>query len=140
MHSGLTDPRAMGRKGGDSTETALRKQARKDDTIFEKARGVMIAALDGSDEKRRFEAGSKLFSYRAQVPPAETRIDEQTRPLTPKGRPVEGLEDVIDFMTQHPETGLLEMIAPAIERAHEELQRRRTGTVTLAPLPRMKGR
>jgi hypothetical protein len=72
MHSGLSDPKEMGRAGGLKTpETELRKAVKHDDALREKARKALEAALDGDDEKRRFEAAKSLYSFRAAAPPAE---------------------------------------------------------------------
>ena len=75
MHSGKTDPRKLGVKGGSSQESALRKAARTDAEIIEKAKGALVDQLDGKDEKRRFEAAA-LFSFRPQAPPAEHQGQE----------------------------------------------------------------
>jgi hypothetical protein len=76
MHAGLSDPRAMGALGGAKSETPLRRAVRQDEALQAKAKSVLEQALDGEDEKRRFEAATKLYSIRAQGPPADTRQQE----------------------------------------------------------------
>jgi hypothetical protein len=70
--------RELGRKGGSSRETALRKAVREDDEVFTKAKREMVRALSSKDEKRRFEAARSLFSFRAQAPPQE-RLEAELR-------------------------------------------------------------
>jgi hypothetical protein len=69
----------MGRKGGSSQETALRKAVREDEALREKAKRALADALDGNDERRRFEAAKSLFSFRADTPPQERQEQEERR-------------------------------------------------------------
>jgi hypothetical protein len=79
MHSGLSDPRAMGRKlNGKARMTKLRREVAKDEQLLQRAKGVLAEALDGDDEKRRFEAATRLVSFRAAQPPAETAKAEHS--------------------------------------------------------------
>jgi hypothetical protein len=91
MHAGITDPKAMGRAGGvEPKNTALRKAARADGILREKAKAVLGAALDGKDERRAFEAAKSLYSFRPEVPPADRR--EQQREHQVRG--VFGIADL----------------------------------------------
>jgi hypothetical protein len=68
VHGAKQDMAALGRMGkGERRQTKLRKAA--DDDLREKARTALAEALEGDDEKRRFEAAKSLFSYRAEAPP-----------------------------------------------------------------------
>src|SRR4051812_46336209 len=60
------DMKALGALGGRTPKvTALRRAAvEQDDSLREKARAALAEALDGADEKRKFEAAKSLFSYR----------------------------------------------------------------------------
>jgi len=90
------DMRELGRRGRNvRPQTRLRKAA--DDDLREKARQALAEALDGDDEKRRFEAARALFSFRAGSPPEERKDFAGSQVATADGRPVTGLSDVIRF-------------------------------------------
>jgi hypothetical protein len=85
--------RALGRKGGSrSPLTKLRKAA--DDELRDKAKAALVDALDGDDEKRRFEAAKSLYSFRAVQPPAGGQAQQQSR-----GKPV-GLAALLEVAAQ----------------------------------------
>jgi hypothetical protein len=82
----------IGRRGGRrSPLTRLRRAVRDDEELRAKAEAALEAALDGDDEKRRFEAAKSLYSFRAAAPPA----GEQARDQQDEARMHVGLFDVI---------------------------------------------
>jgi hypothetical protein len=92
MHSGKTDPRAMGRAGGLKVpETELRKAVREDDRLRESAREVIRRGLDGDDSitKTMLDAARSVFSFRAAQPPTGEHGLDDVHPLAlkPKGEP-----------------------------------------------------
>lgn len=68
VHAGKQSMSELGRRGG-RVKPTTKLRANVDDELREKARRALEEALDGSDEKRRFEAAKSLFSYRAAAPP-----------------------------------------------------------------------
>ena len=68
-----------------------------DDDLREKARQALAEALEGDDEKRRFEAAKSLFSYRAETSLADRQDFADSHPRTKDGRFVVGLADVLLF-------------------------------------------
>jgi hypothetical protein len=82
IHSGRVDPAEIGRKGGSrSPLTKLRREVAADEAFRVKAKAALEDALDGDDEKRRFEAAKSLYSFRAAAPPAgEQGADSSTAP------------------------------------------------------------
>jgi hypothetical protein len=83
VHSGKVNPAEIGRRGGSrSPLTKLRRAA--DDELRDKAKAALVDALDGDDEKRRFDAAKTLYSFRAAAPPA----GEQARGQQSEGKPI----------------------------------------------------
>jgi hypothetical protein len=122
--------REIGRQGGLSRETAIRKEARADDELRESARQVLADALAGNKNipKSALDAARSLFSCRSDAPPSQPTTGEYPARLASKGRVVTSLADVIDFATEH---GALDSLAPAIDRAHATLEEQRAGPATL---------
>jgi hypothetical protein len=70
VHGGKIDMAAIGRKGGKSKETALRKEVRVDDELREQAREVLAKALRGEEvDREQLAAAKSLFSYRPNASP-----------------------------------------------------------------------
>jgi hypothetical protein len=78
VHAGAQDMAEIGRRGGRrSPLTRLRRAVRDDEELRAKAKAALEAALDGDDEKRRFEAAKSLYSFRAAAPPAGEQARDQ---------------------------------------------------------------
>jgi hypothetical protein len=83
--------RELGRKGGRSRETALRKEVRVDDELREQAREVLAKALRGEEvPKAALDSARSLFSYRADQAPVQQRQAQQ-----PGDRMVFGIGDLL---------------------------------------------
>jgi hypothetical protein len=83
--------RELGRKGGRSRETALRKEVRVDDELRAQSREVLAKALRGEDvPKAALDSARSLFSYRADAPPVE-----QAREQRAAGGGVFGIADLL---------------------------------------------
>ena len=50
--------------------TKLRREVAADEALRVKAKAALEDALDGDDERRRFEAAKSLYSFRSAAPPA----------------------------------------------------------------------
>jgi hypothetical protein len=89
VHAGEQNMAELGRKGGSrSPLTKLRQAA--DDELREKAKAALVDALEGDDEKRRFEAAKSLYSFRAAAPPTQTAAVERSG-----GKPI-ALTDLLE--------------------------------------------
>jgi len=116
MHSGKTNAKEMGAKGGSNTETALRKEVRADDELRESARQVLADALSGKKDipKSALDAARSLFSYRSDAPPSpSSQGSAHPHAVTPKGRPT-SIADVLIFAVENP--GTRDWIEPLIDR------------------------
>jgi hypothetical protein len=68
----------LGRKGGSrSPLTKLRREVAADEALRQKAKAALEDALDGEDERRRFEAAKSLYSFRSAAPPAGEHHGQQ---------------------------------------------------------------
>jgi hypothetical protein len=117
----------LGRKGGLSQETALRKEVRADDELRESARQVLADALAGKKNipKSALDAARSLFSYRSDAPPSPaSHGSDHPHAVTSKGRPVT-LEDMIMFAIER--EGTRDAIAPMIDRVAARLAELRAG-------------
>jgi hypothetical protein len=132
---GLVDSKAIGKKGGSrSPLTRLRRAA--DDDLREKARQALAEALDGDDEKRRFEAAKSLYSFRAASPPEDRRADgEYAGERMPDGRRPISLCDVLAWaMTNESTRAVAEAaIAQAQQAAPPESFSRNPASSALTP-------
>jgi hypothetical protein len=124
MHGGLTDPRELGRRGGQvRPNTKLREAA--DDDLREKARAVLLEQLEGEDERRRFEAAKSLFSYRAAQPPTERDLGGNDGGISAaSGRKVVDLADILEFCVEEvyavfEGARMQDVVLRAAERVHE---------------------
>jgi hypothetical protein len=91
VHAGKQSMAELGRKGGRSKETALRKEVRVDDELREQAREVLAKALRGENvDREQLAAARSLFSYRPDAPQAPQREQQGS-----SGRMVFGLEDLV---------------------------------------------
>lgn len=78
-HSGKSNAREMGRKGGlVKEETPLRREAKEDDELREQARQTLRRALAGEDLlKACLDAARSLFSYRPEIPEREREAPQR---------------------------------------------------------------
>jgi hypothetical protein len=131
-HSGKVDMAAIGRKGGLSTETEVRKQLRSDEEIREAAQDVIRRGLRGDAKvtKTMLDAARSVFSFRAAQPPSEPQGHERERMLTAHGRPIATLEDVLLFGIEN--EGSRALVAPIVDRLAARLAELRAGTATAA--------
>ena len=107
MHSGLTDPVAMGRRGGLQTpETVIRRELRDDEKIRDSAKDVLRRGLAGDESitKTMLDAARSVVSWRAMAPPDEPRDDDRNSVTTLHGRPVTGLCDVLELAVERTPT------------------------------------
>lgn len=125
VHAGEQDMRELGRKGGSrSPLTKLRNAA--DDDLREKAKAALIDALEGDDEKRRFEAAKSLYSFRAAVPPTAPAMHEDNGLSLRNGRRVVGLADLLELCLEpggirgvFDSARMQDVILRAAEQVHE---------------------
>jgi hypothetical protein len=137
-HSGRQDMAELGRRGGQSKETALRKEVRADDELRESARQVLADALAGKKNipKSALDAARSLFSYRSDAPPTQPAEREHPGRSGFSSGHETTLAGVIQFAVDH---GLAadfgERFDEAILAAAEQVRQRRGagGTVTLLP-------
>jgi hypothetical protein len=117
VHAGKLDMQKIGRKGGRSRETAIRKATRVDDELRESAREVLAKALRGEDvDREQLAAARSLFSYRPDVAQVQQPKEQQHT-----GR---GVFTIGDLIATGAELGIFSQMGAMDETTEHELYER----------------
>ena len=111
MHGGLTDPRELGRLGGQSRSRKLLgiSDTVADENLRAKAKKALEQALSSENDQVRLRAAQSLYSYRAAPPPSEREEQAPTDGrFLADGRRVVNLADVLELCLEGGVTGIFE--------------------------------